>query len=93
MKKTYQEILYKYSKACNFGQIFHFVTQFLFTIDETELDYYHQKVHIRVASRVAIRLKSWELRKLGNFNKSLKHLDLMATTHTSTQKPNFDFFW
>ena len=57
MKKMYQEIFYKYFKACNFGQIFHFVTQFLFTIDETELDYYHQKVNIRVASQVAKRLK------------------------------------
>ena len=27
--------------------------QFLFTISETELDYYHQKVKVQVASQVA----------------------------------------
>ena len=34
-----------------------------------ELDYYKQKVSARVASRDAERLKTWDLRKLGNFQK------------------------
>ena len=34
-----------------------------------EVGYYHQKVNVRVASRVAERLKTWDLRKLGNFKK------------------------
>ena len=32
-----------------------------------KLDYYHQKVNVRVASRVAEPLKTSDLRKLGNF--------------------------
>ena len=34
-----------------------------------ELDYYHQKVNVRVASRIAERLKINDLRELGNFKK------------------------
>ena len=34
-----------------------------------ELDYYHQKVRVRVASRVAKRLKTYDLKKLENFKK------------------------
>ena len=34
-----------------------------------ELDYYHQKVNVRVASQVAKRLKTYDLKKLGNFKK------------------------
>ena len=34
-----------------------------------ELDYYHQSVNGRVASRAAERLKAEGLRKLGNFKK------------------------
>ena len=34
-----------------------------------ELDYHHQKVNVRVASRVAERLKAHDLRKLENFKK------------------------
>ena len=43
--------------------------QFLFTTNETEVDYYHQKVNVRVASRVAERHKTYNLRKLENFKK------------------------
>ena len=46
-----------------------FLAQFLFTTSETELDYYHQKVSVRVASRVAERLETLDLRKLGNLKK------------------------
>ena len=34
-----------------------------------ELDYYHQRVNVQVTSRVAKRLKTWDLRKLGSFKK------------------------
>ena len=46
-----------------------FLAQFLFTISETEPDYYHQKASERVASRDTERLKTLDLRKLGNFQK------------------------
>ena len=38
-------------------QIFHFLARFLFTTSDTELDYYHKKKRVRVASRVPERLK------------------------------------
>ena len=41
-----------------FVRLFRDLVQFLFTTRETELDYYHQKVNVRVASRVAERLKT-----------------------------------
>ena len=34
-----------------------------------ELDYYQQKVRVRVASRVAERLNAYDLKKLENFKK------------------------
>ena len=115
----------------------HFFAQFLFTTSETELNYCHQKVNVRVASQVAERLKTqlrwhgifaaggafaptqekknlaslghvhrWaglsthtrkkKLRFLGNqeiLRKSLKCLDLIACTQSSTEKPNFGNFW
>ena len=46
-------------KTHNLGQnicrLFHFLAQFVFITTETELDYYHQKVNERVASRVGFR--------------------------------------
>ena len=51
----------------NFGQsicrLFHVLVQFFFTTSETELDYYHQKVTERIASQVAERFKTYEIRK------------------------------
>ena len=52
-----------------FKDFFIFLAQFVFTASELELNYYHQKVHVRVASRVAERLKTRDLTKLGNFKK------------------------
>ena len=50
------------SISYNLGQkicrLFHFLSSFLFTISETEPDYYHQKVNVRVISQVAERLKT-----------------------------------
>ena len=48
--------------TCNLGQniwrLFHILAKFVFTTSETELDYYHQKVNVRVVSQVAERLKT-----------------------------------
>ena len=65
--------LIKKPKVYNLGQnicgLFHFLSQLVFTTREAKLDCYHQKVNIQVASRVAERLKTCDLRKLGNFKK------------------------
>ena len=45
-------------------------------------------MNIRVISRVTKKVKTL-LRKLGNFKKSLKSLELMASLQPVTQKPNF----
>ena len=47
-----------YSLGQNICRFFHFLEQFVFTTSETELDSYHQKVSVRVDSRVAKRLKT-----------------------------------
>ena len=57
---------------CNLGQNIcrlHFLAQFVLITSETELNYYHQKVNVRVASRVVERIKTEGLGKLGNFKK------------------------
>ena len=41
-----------------FADFFYFLAQFIFTTSGTELDYYHQKVNVRVASQVFKRLKT-----------------------------------
>ena len=51
-------IIYNYNLGQNIRRLFHFSAKFVFTTSETELDYYHQKVSARVASRVAERLKT-----------------------------------
>ena len=53
----------------NICRIFHVFVQFLLTTSDMELDFYHQKVDMRVASRVAQGLKTCDLRKLGHFKK------------------------
>ena len=54
----------RYNLGQNICRLFHFLGHFPFTTSETQLDYYHQKVNVWVASRVAKRLKKW-----GNFKK------------------------
>ena len=51
---------------------------------EAELDCYHQKVSLRIASRVAERLKT--------STKFFKCPNLMVSTQTDTQELNFDVF-
>ena len=57
----------------NLGQsicrLFNFLALFVFITSETELDYYQQKVNVRVVLRVAEQLKNYSLRKLGSFKK------------------------
>ena len=48
----------KYNRGQNIWRLFHVLAHFLYTTGETELDYYYQKVSVRVASRVAERLKT-----------------------------------
>ena len=38
--------------------LFYFLAHLVFTTSEMKLDYYHQKVNVRVASQVAKRLKT-----------------------------------
>ena len=47
-----------YNLGQNVWRLFHFLAQPFLTTSETELDYYHQKAVVRVASRVAERLKT-----------------------------------
>ena len=67
----------------------HVSAQFCFTKSESELDYYHQKVNVRVVSGVVGRLRP---RVLGNWipKKALKNLELMASPQPATLNPNFD---
>ena len=58
----------------NIDRLFHLLTQFVFTTNETDLYYYHEKLNVQVASRVAEQLKTKDLLKLGNFKKITKKL-------------------
>ena len=40
----------KHNLGQNICRLLHFSEQFLFTTNKTELDYYHQKVNVRIAS-------------------------------------------
>ena len=67
-------ILYMQSGQ-NICRLFHVLAQLFFTTSKTELDSYRQKVSVRVASRVAERLKTFKI-----LRKFLKYLDLMVST-------------
>ena len=54
----------------NIRRLFHFLAQFNFTTNETELDHYHQNVNLRVASRSAERLKTYDLTELETFEEN-----------------------
>ena len=47
-----------YNHGKNIDRLFHILRQIPFTTSERKLDYYHQKVNIRVASQVAKELKA-----------------------------------
>ena len=67
--------------AENICTLFPILAQSIFTKRESELDYYHQKVNVRVTSRVAKRLKTKDLGKLERIRKSIKSLGLMESSH------------
>ena len=73
--------------------IFHFSAQFVFTTSETELDYYHQKVNVWVVSRVAKRLNTYDLRKLGSFKKISEMLGYDGEYPAVHRKAKFCFFF
>ena len=64
-----------HSLKCNLGQtickLLHVLAQFLFTTSKTEPAYYQLKVEVNVRSglRFPERLRTNDLRKLGNFKK------------------------
>ena len=59
-------------------RLFDVLPNFNFTPSEPMGDYYISKSYIGVASRVAERLNTWELKKLGNIRKVSK-LHRMST--------------
>ena len=54
-----------------------FLTRFPFTTNETELNHYHQKAKVKVASRVTKQLKTEDLQKLGNFKKIVRMIEIV----------------
>ena len=57
----------------------HISAQYLFITSESELGYYHQKVNVRVVSRVAVRLKTLDLKNLEKFEKISEILELLGS--------------
>ena len=53
----------------NIFRPFHVLEQCLFTTNETDLDYNHQKKNAQVVSQVNEKLRTEDHRKLGNFKK------------------------
>lgn len=54
----------------NILTLFHLFAQFLFTTKKSEQDCYNQKFNVQATSEVVERLKTEDLRKLGNFKKT-----------------------
>ena len=81
-----------YNLFQNICRLFHVLIQFLFTIWETELDYYHQKVNVRVASRVAKELKIYDLGRLGNLKKMPEILGFDSECPAGYPKAKFWLF-
>ena len=75
----------RYNLGQNIWRLFHVLAQFLFITSETELDYYDQKVIVRVAER----LKTKDLRKLKNFKKILGMLEFDGEYLAEHPKVNF----
>ena len=88
--KKGEKIGYIYNLGQNIYGLFYFLSQLVFTTSETKLAYYHQKVNVRVASRVAERLK--DLRKLGNFKKIPKMLGFDGEYPAAPQRAKFWWF-
>ena len=88
---VFSQILWGRSSGyfCNLGQkfcrLFHVLAQFLCTTSETEEDYYHQKVNVRVASWVVEQPKK-DLRKFRNFRKIREMLEFDEEFRKSIKK-------
>ena len=88
--KKGEEIVYIYNLRQNICGLFYFLSQLVFITSETKLDYYHQKVNVRVAWRVAERLK--DLSQLGNFKKIPEMLGFDGEYPAAPQKAKFGWF-
>ena len=69
-----------------FCRLFHVLAQFPFAIRESELNHYHQKVNLRVASRAEERLKTLDFRKLPNFKEISEIIELIANELNQSRK-------
>ena len=78
-----------YNLGQNICRRFHFLARFLFTTNDTELDYYHKKKSVRVASRVPERGKPSDLRKFGNFKEISEMLGFDGEYPGGYPKTNF----
>ena len=67
-----------YNNFHNILRLFDVLPNFPFTTSETMGEYYLYTWYIRVTSRVAKRLKTWDLRKLGNISKVSKPHRMIA---------------
>ena len=59
-------------------KFYHVLSEPAFAKSETELDYYHQRVNVQVTSQVAESFKTEDIRKLVNFKKIPKKLEIKA---------------
>ena len=68
-----ESVVYKsiHNHGKNICGRFHILAQFSFIVSDTELDYYHQKINLKVTSRAAEQFK---FRILGNYEISMKSL-------------------
>ena len=74
-------------------RLFNVLANFLFTKSETIRDYYLWTWHIRVASWVAERVRTQDLRRLGNIRKALKLHRIIAQCPVSPLKWKFCWYY
>ena len=80
---------FSYKLGQNVFKVFQVLAQFLDTKSETELNYYHQKVIVQVASQVVEQPDTIHFRKLGSFNKIFEMLQFDGDYTTTTPKHKF----
>ena len=78
-----QKTVSLYNHGHNIWNILQVFCNFSFTTSSFIIHYFKHITHIRVASRVAERLKTQDLRKLGNQKAAVTHMQI------STQNPGF----
>ena len=78
--------MFHYNHGKIFSRFSHILTQFLITTSEWELDYYHEKVNVKVASQVAKPRKTWDLRRLGNFKEISELLGIVGLVLSQPHK-------